>query len=239
MILYKNGLALLGDKLVKNDIVANHGKIIEISTEIVPDEQTEVVDCTNRYILPALVDIHTHGANGYDFNTADTDGMKKILDFYIAHGVGTVFPTVMTDDEERICHQLELIVQLAKDYPEIKGIHLEGPFLSEKFCGAMPVQHLRNPSADLFFKFQKHANGMIKLLPLRPNCPKRWNLSAKFPTQAWWCRWDTAVQTAKRYKRPSRRGQSLSRIGATLCRNLTDTTSTWQGAQCFPTTSAK
>ena len=172
MILYKNGLALLGDKLVKTDIVANHGKIIEISTEIVPDEQTEVVDCTNRYILPALVDIHTHGANGYDFNTADTDGMKKILDFYIAHGVGTVFPTVMTDDEERMCQQLELIVQLAKDYPEIKGIHLEGPFLSEKFCGAMPVQHLRNPSANLFFKFQKHANGMIKIVTVAPELPK-------------------------------------------------------------------
>ena len=63
MTLYRNGSALIGDKLVRTDIVVNHGKIIEIAPEIVADEQTEVVDCTNRYILPALVDIHTHGAN--------------------------------------------------------------------------------------------------------------------------------------------------------------------------------
>ena len=79
MILYKNGAALIGDKLIKTDIVANHGKIIEIAPDIVADNQSEVIDCTGKYILPALVDIHTHGANGYDFNTADLDGMKKIL----------------------------------------------------------------------------------------------------------------------------------------------------------------
>ena len=105
MTLYRNGSALIGDKLVRTDIVVNHGKIIEIAPEIVADEQTEVVDCTNRYILPALVDIHTHGANGYDFNTADLAGMRKIMEFYIAHGVGTVLPTVMTDSDEVICRQ--------------------------------------------------------------------------------------------------------------------------------------
>ena len=114
MILYKNGSALIDGKLKRVDIAANHGRIIAIEQEIVPDEQTEVVDCSGRYVLPALVDIHTHGANGYDFNSADYDGMKKIMEFYVAHGVGTVFPTVMTDSDETICRQLELIAKLAK-----------------------------------------------------------------------------------------------------------------------------
>ena len=168
MILYKNGHALINGKLVKTDIVANHGRIIEISPDIVADDQTEVIDCSHRYILPALVDIHTHGANGYDFNTADIEGMKKILDFYISHGVGTVFPTVMTDSDEVICRQVALIAQLAKDYPEIKGIHLEGPFLFPKYCGAMPVQYLQKPSMDKFLTYQKAAEGKIKLITVAP-----------------------------------------------------------------------
>lgn len=168
MILYKNGLALIGGKLTKNDIVANHGKIIEIAPEIVADEQTEVVDCTGKYILPALVDIHTHGANGYDFNTADLDGMKKIMEFYVSHGVGTVFPTVMTDSDEVICRQVELICKLAQDYPEVKGINLEGPFLSPQKCGAMPPQYLQKPSVDKFMQYQKAANGFIKLVTVAP-----------------------------------------------------------------------
>lgn len=79
MILYKNGLALIGAGLVKRDVLVNRGKIIEIAEwgGIVPDQQTEIVDCTGKYILPALVDVHTHGADGYDFNTADAEGMQR------------------------------------------------------------------------------------------------------------------------------------------------------------------
>lgn len=171
MILYKNGSALIDGKLKRVDIAANHGRIIAIEQEIVPDEQTEVVDCSGRYVLPALVDIHTHGANGYDFNSADYDGMKKIMEFYVAHGVGTVFPTVMTDSDETICRQLELIAKLAKEYPEVKGIHLEGPFLSEQFCGAMPKQYLQKPSFDKFLHYQKAADGLIRIVTVAPELP--------------------------------------------------------------------
>lgn len=171
MILYTNGSALIGDKLVKTDICAEHGKIIEIAPQIVPDEQTEVVDCSGRYILPALVDIHTHGANGYDFNTADLDGMRKIMEFYIAHGVGTVLPTVMTDSDEVICRQVARICELAKEYPEVKGINLEGPFLSQARSGAMPKQYLQKPSYDKFLMYQQAAKGFIRLVTVAPELP--------------------------------------------------------------------
>lgn len=168
MILYKNGSVLINGAIVKTDIVANRGKIIEIASDVVPDSETQVIDCGGRFILPALVDIHTHGANGYDFNSADISGMKKIMEFYIAHGVGTVFPTVMTDSDETICRQVALICELAKEYPEVKGIHLEGPFLSRNYCGAMPVQYLQKPSMDKFCKYQQAANGFIKIITVAP-----------------------------------------------------------------------
>ncbi len=171
MILYKQGSALIDGKLTAVDIAANHGRIIAIEPEIVPDKETEIVDCKGKYILPALVDIHTHGANGYDFNTADLDGMKKIMEFYISRGVGTVLATVMTDSDDVICRQVALIAELAKEYPEVKGIHLEGPFLSDKFSGAMPKQYLQKPSFDKFLTYQKAAQGLIKLVTIAPELP--------------------------------------------------------------------
>ena len=171
MKLYKNGHALINGRLVKTDIVANHGRIIEIATDVVADEQPEVIDCSHRYILPALVDLHTHGAVGYDFNTADVDGMKKIMEFYVSHGVGTVFPTVTTDTDEVILRQVALIAELSRDYPEIKGIHLEGPFLSPEYCGPMPKELLQKPSMDKFLTYQKAAEGKIKLITVSPELP--------------------------------------------------------------------
>lgn len=168
MILYKRGSALIQGKLVVADIAVNHGRIVAIEPEIVPDGETEIIECNGRYILPALVDVHTHGANGYDFNTADKEGMKKILDFYISNGVGTVLPTVMTDSDEVILKQVALIAELAQEYPEIKGIHLEGPFLSEAYCGAMPKQHLQKPSFEKFLTYQHAAQGLIKLVTIAP-----------------------------------------------------------------------
>lgn len=172
MILYKHGSALIDGKIAVCDIAANHGRIIAIDPEIVPDKDTEVIDCNGKFVLPALVDIHTHGANGYDFNTADKEDMKKILEFYISRGVGTVLPTVMTDSDEVICRQVALIAELAKDYPEIKGIHLEGPFLSREFCGAQPKQFLQTPSFEKLLTYQKAAQGLIKLITIAPELPR-------------------------------------------------------------------
>jgi len=57
------------------------------------------------------------------------------------------------------------------DYPQIKGIHLEGPFLSMKYKGAMPEQFLKNPDEGLFERFQKAVDGNIRIVTLSPELP--------------------------------------------------------------------
>lgn len=170
MIVYKQGRALIDGKLVPTDIAANHGRIIEIAPDIVPDEQTEVVDCSDRYLLPALVDLRTCGAAGYNFNTATADEMKRIMEFYISHGVGTVFPTLLADSDDVLCRQLALIAQLAKDYPEIKGVNLEGPFLSPEYTDR-PHLLLQKPSMDKFMQYQRAAEGKIRMVTVAPELP--------------------------------------------------------------------
>ncbi len=170
MIVYKNGRALVGDRLIKTDIAANHGRIIEIAPDIVPDEQTETVDCANRYLLPALVDLCSYGANGQDFNTANEAEMKSIVEFYIAHGVGTVFATLKADTDANLLRQLQLIVKLSKDYPEIKGIHLDGPFVAPQ-CTDRPSELLQKPSMDKFMQYQRAAEGKIRLVTVAPELP--------------------------------------------------------------------
>lgn len=169
MILYKNGQILENETFVQKDILIADGKIKKIAPDIKCD--CETVDVSGKRIVPALIDIHTHGANGSDFNLANLEEMRKIMKFYQSRGVGSVLPTVMTDEDEIMKKQLSLIKELAKDFTEIKGIHLEGPFLSEEYCGAMPPRLLQKASFEKFQEYQEASGGLIKLVTVAPEVP--------------------------------------------------------------------
>lgn len=166
MKLYKNGLVLENGKFVQKDLLVDNGMIQEIAPEIKRDCAWE--DVQGKRIIPALIDIHTHGANGFDFNLASLEQMRSILEFYIARGIGTVLPTVMTDTDEVMIKQLEKIRILAGEYPQIKGIHLEGPFLAMEYRGAMPEWLLQEASLEKFQKYQDAAGGLIRLVTVSP-----------------------------------------------------------------------
>lgn len=165
-MLYKNGLVLENGTFVEKDVLVYDGRIKKVASKI--DEDADVIDLEGKKIIPALIDIHTHGGAGFDFNLASLEEMRKTIDFFIAHGLGTVFPTVMTDEDEVMKKQLAKIAVLAKEYPQIKGIHLEGPFLAPEYRGAMPESLLQEASFDKFMKYQEAASGLIKIITISP-----------------------------------------------------------------------
>lgn len=166
MKLYKNGLVARNGKFEKTDFLVSNGKFEKVALNIKAD--CEIVDLCGKKVFPKLFEEHTHGANGGGFNVSPIEDMPKIMDFYLENHIGTVFPTVMTDDIEVMKRQLSIISEFSKGYKEIKGIHLEGPFLAEAFKGAMPSRFLLEPDKNLFDEFQKFANGMIKLITIAP-----------------------------------------------------------------------
>jgi len=158
----KNMYALMDGRYQNVDMVVDEeGRIVSLN----PSEAM----ATNLRYIPGLVDPHTHGGDGFDFNSAKTLGeMHKILDFYIRNGVTSVLPTIMTDKEEVIKEKLSMVAELAKTNPVIFGIHLEGPFLSEEFKGAQPKEYLLPLEPKKFFEFQEAAHGMIRYITISP-----------------------------------------------------------------------
>lgn len=60
-ILFKNGTVFpVTQKPFKGDVLIENGKIKQIANQIKPNKGVEVIDLTDKYLLPGLIDAHSH-----------------------------------------------------------------------------------------------------------------------------------------------------------------------------------
>ncbi len=57
MITLKNGNVLIGENLIKKDILIDNSKIVKINDDI---NEGKIIDCSNLTILPSFIDCHVH-----------------------------------------------------------------------------------------------------------------------------------------------------------------------------------
>lgn len=94
-------------------------------------------------LCPGFVDIHNHGGGGAAF----AEGPEAALvarDAHLRRGTTTVVASLVTDSPDALLAQVGSLRPLV-EAGELAGIHLEGPWLSERWCGAHPPALLRDP----------------------------------------------------------------------------------------------
>jgi len=138
------------------------------------------VDFGDHLLSPGLVDIHIHGAVGYDVMHDDKAGRQRMEKFLVAHGVTSYYPTTVTASEEEIVRALDRLataIEGAGKNPsrdglaQPLGIHLEGPFLSHARRGVHPPERLLNPDLRTFDKFWQASRGQIRVMTIAPELP--------------------------------------------------------------------
>ena len=55
-------------------------------------------DYGNRRILPGFIDVHTHGAYGFDTNDAEPEGLRNWMRRIPEEGVTSILPTTVDAD---------------------------------------------------------------------------------------------------------------------------------------------
>ena len=97
-------------------------------------------DLENAYVIPGLIDIHNHGNSGQDFSDGDAKGLETIARYLAKNGVTSFAPASMTLPEEQLTAAYQNATAFVKRAPDgcsvLRGIHMEGPFFSEKKKGA-------------------------------------------------------------------------------------------------------
>lgn len=122
-------------------------------------------------IFPGFIDIHTHGAYGYDTNDGEPDGLRGWMARIPEEGVTSILPTTVTQMSEVLTRAVESVAQVVEEGyegTEILGIHFEGPFLDMEYKGAQPPEAIAPPSVEQFDRYQKAAKGLIRYITLSP-----------------------------------------------------------------------
>ena len=118
----KNGKVLIGRSFL--DVDLDFDRVI---TAIGPLEGAADFDARGCYVIPGLVDIHTHGAVGEDFSDGKPEGLQPLADYYASRGVTSYLATTMTLKEETLTPAMGAIRDFRRNGgAKCAGVHLEG-----------------------------------------------------------------------------------------------------------------
>ncbi len=154
---------------VNTDIMIENGTIAGLGRFETADG-AEVYDIKGNYISPGFVDIHTHGGAGADFMDATDAAFDTVLKYQLEHGVTDVVATSLTaakEDIEKFLDCARAYMKKPQKYARAVGVHLEGPFLSLRGCGAQNPGYLMKPGRD-DYSFILENRDIIKTVTIAP-----------------------------------------------------------------------
>ena len=156
----------IADQFVASAIEVTDGKI----TDILPwGSRPADVDYGDLRIVPGFVDIHCHGAFGFDTNDANEEGLRNWTKNIVTEGVTAFLATTITQSEEVLTNAVANVAKVMEDGyegAEILGIHFEGPYLDMVYKGAQPEQYIVKPTIEQFKHYQEAAKGHIKYITM-------------------------------------------------------------------------
>ena len=175
-------LILAGGKIITpfrilNDgvLVIEDGKISELGklSETTLPKNCKTINVSGMTVCPGFVDLLTHGGAGFGFADDSEESIVKISQYLIEHGSTTVLASLFAKPEKLLLKDLRRVADFILEHPDsnIRGIHMEGPYLNKQLKGAMNANYLWKPSVESWNKIWEASRGCIRIMTIAPELP--------------------------------------------------------------------
>ena len=168
-MLIKNCNIIYLNKIENGSILIEDGIIKEINPIKCCDEY--IIDANGLYISPGFIDVHIHGAGGFDTMDGTAFSLNTIAKTIVKHGTTAFTPTTMTVSIKDIRKSMNVIKKLKEEGSEgahVLGAHLEGPFISSEAIGAQNPNYLLSPSISTYNEMVKDCGDAVVSITLAP-----------------------------------------------------------------------
>jgi N-acetylglucosamine-6-phosphate deacetylase len=180
-MIFTNGRLIFPDRIADGlALRVADGKIAELRPTIPADGQ-EVIDLAGNFLAPGFIDLHVHGAVGRDAMEGTADAFRAICDYHAGGGTTSLLLTTVTAPIDEMVRVVTAIESEAGRIPQLRGAHVEGPFISREKHGAQREEFLVEPRAELVAQLLENA-GAIKRVTLAPELPGAVDLIARLTT---------------------------------------------------------
>ncbi|HAD05845.1 MAG TPA: N-acetylglucosamine-6-phosphate deacetylase [Anaerolineaceae bacterium] len=141
----------------------------------------EKVNAHQNHLLPGLIDLHIHGAMGFEFMDGDLYAIEEIGQFLVQHGVTSFLATTWAASRAALLKALDAIGNAygrIRNGATLLGAYLEGPYMNPNRAGAQAIQFIRLATdREEALSLIKHE--MVKVVSLAPEFPENfWLIDA-------------------------------------------------------------
>lgn len=180
-MIFTNGRLIFPDRIA--DGLAIHvrdGKITQIGAAI-EARGGEVIDLGRNFIAPGFIDLHVHGGMGRDTMEGTTEAFRAICDYHAGGGTTSLLLTTVTAPINEIVRVVDAIEGACGEIPQLRGAHVEGPFISPEKAGAQRREFIVEARSELVAGLLQRPDA-IKRVTLAPEVAGACDLISRLTT---------------------------------------------------------
>ncbi|CAJ1316249.1 N-acetylglucosamine-6-phosphate deacetylase [Paenibacillus nuruki] len=166
---------ILPNKILSNVHVGiEQGIIVKIDADPISTyEEYQQIDCKGQRLIPGMIDVHIHGANGFDMMDGREESIQEVSRTCASTGCTSFLATSVSSTIEDLLAMIHSVKRVVGHEvgAKIAGIHLEGPYLNPIRKGMQNEKYLRHPDIEEMKMIFKEADSLIQMVTIAPELP--------------------------------------------------------------------